>query len=389
MVLAAALCFVASPALRAEEKETAAPAGVDTVHVLQKDGKALARKGEIVEETAAKVVLKTADGLKPYKREEIQRVEYGGEPQGFRQAELLMNRNDPEAAAKALKLLADECEAGKQRALFKPRALLLQGRALVAAGKFDEAGDAFQAAIKANPKGPLLREATREGVRAYNRGRNTGKSTPLASEAKKSFADAELPEVTQDEAQLLLAESYEAAGKAAEARSIYNLLTNSKDPQVKGRGSLGAARAAFIGKDIDRAESQFRQILSDKDVERSVQCGAARGLGDAILSRPGAAKDFQKLRAAAKAYAEAVSVRAPARGEPTDDREAALHEGAKVYDLLAELGGDKDGKAKEAYAAIAKQWREDLVRLYKTSPYARENEQKLAKAPDAGGETPK
>lgn len=383
----------AAPSLRAQEekKDDGGPppspgSGVDTVLILGKDGKASPRKGEIVEETAAKIMLKTADGVKPFKREEIQRVEYGGEPMGFRQAEILMNKNDPEAAAKAYKAVADECDAGKQRAIFKPRAFVLQGRALVAAGNFSDAGQAFEAAIKANPKGPLLRDATREGVRAYIRGNNAAKASAIATEAKKSFSEAELPEVAQDEAQLLLAEAYEASGKAAEARSAYNLLTNSRDPQVKGRASLGAARSALISNDVARAASQFKNILSDDKVERSVRCGAARGLGDAIMKQPGIAKDYAKLREAAKAYADALAVHFPARGEPSEDREAALHEGAKVYDLLAEVSGsDKDGKAREAFTTNARQLREELLRLYKTSPFAKENEQKLLKAPEPAG----
>ena len=70
----------------------------------------------------------------------------------------------------------------------------------------------------------------------------------------------------------------------------------------------------------------FRTILGEKDVERSVRCGAARGLGDAFMMRPGTAKDFQKLRAAARAYSDALAVHFPARGEPTEDREASYYD---------------------------------------------------------------
>jgi hypothetical protein len=381
---------LAAPA-RADEKPADAPApaesGVDTVHVLTKDGKTTARKGEIVEELVSKVLLKSGGDAKPIKRDEIARIDYGGEPTAMRQAQVYLQKNDAEGAAKAFGDAVKEIESGKARGIFKPHALLGQGRALALSGKFAEAAEAFQGALKAQANWVLLRDATRECVRSLIRAGDAKKALQIATDAKAKFKDAELPEEAQDEAQLLKAEALEASGQPGEARSIYTLLTNSRDPKVKGRAALGAARAAFAGKDIERAEAQYRQIIGEKDVERSVRCGAARGLGDAIMSRPGAAKDFQKLRAAAAAYAQAVAVHFPARGEQTQDREGALHEGAKVYDALAELSaGEKDAKARELYASIARQLREELVRLYKTSQYRAENEQKLAKAGPAEGE---
>src|SRR5438067_916297 len=66
-----ALLFAASPLARADEgKEEKKPAeakeesGADTVWVTTKEGKQIARKGEIVEEKVSGVRLKTGDGEK-------------------------------------------------------------------------------------------------------------------------------------------------------------------------------------------------------------------------------------------------------------------------------------------------------------------------------------
>jgi hypothetical protein len=248
----------------------------------------------------------------------------------------------------------------------------------------------FEGAAKALPGSIWVREAYREAVRALIRAKSPSKALALAGEAPKAFEAAEFPAEAQDEAKLLRAEALEASGQAGDARSIYNVLTNSKDVKVRGRALLGAARAAYQANDKARAESQFRAILDEKDVERSVRCGAARGLGDALLSKPGTEKDYPKLRAVADVYAKALAVHFPARGEPTDDREASLHQGAIVYDMLADLCKDpKDARAAELWKQTAKQLREELLKLYKSSPYRAENEKRLAQAAGSAPETPK
>lgn len=384
VALLLALVFgVVAPAARAQDsKPEAAETGTDSVVVNAKDGKQITRKGEIVEETAAKVVLKLSDGkTSTIKREEIARVEYGGQPTGLIKGELETGKNNFDLAANEFGRVAAEIDAGKGRQIWKPRALIAQGRALVSAGKFEDAGKAFVAAAKALPTSIWVREAYREGVRALIRAKNPGEALKFAGDAPAAFKAAEFPDEAQDEAKLLRAEALEASGQAGDARSIYNVLTNSKDVKVRGRALLGAARAAMAQKDTTRAEAQFRAILDEKDVERSVRCGAARGLGDALLSKPGTDKDYAKLRAVAATYAQALAVHSPARGEPTEDREAALHQGALVYDMLAALCKDaKDARARELWTENAKQLRQELVRLYKNSPYRPENEKKLASA---------
>lgn len=358
-----------------EPPKEEATTGADTVVVNTKEGKTLAKKGEIVAETAAKVVIKIGGKETTIKREEINRVDYGGTGV-FGQAEGQLSKGDYEFASSSFKKIVDDASL---RAVLRQRALVGYGRALAGSGKFDEAAAAYQQAAKAT--GTMVREAVRECVRALIRGKSAAKALAIANEAKATYKDAELPEEAQDEAQLLKAEALEASGNAGEARSIYNLLTNSRDPKVRGRAALGAARAAFAGKEHDRAAGMYLKILDEKDIERSVRCGAARGLGDVLVQKLAGAKDFQKLRAAASAYAQALAVHSPARGEETLDREAALNEGAKVYDTLAELcTGDKDGKGRELYESLAKQYREELVKLYKTSPYRQEAELKLAKS---------
>jgi tetratricopeptide (TPR) repeat protein len=380
LALLLALAALAGPALapraaRAQEGEDASAGSVDVVYLT--NGKK--RSGEIVEEFAVRVKIKVAgDQIETIKREDIARVEYKDRPSEFRQADMALAKGDAESAVAALKAAVEGCDGGRVRPLFKAQALLRLGRALVAWGKYDDAAEAFKAACNAAPAGPYLRDAIREGVRAYVRGGNAKKGIELAEAAKDMLKKAELGDDALDEASLLKNEALEASGKVEEARMGYSLLTNSRDPRVRGRASLGAARGALAAKDIERAESKFREIIDDKDVERSVKCGAARGLGDAILARPGARKDVEKLRAAAAAYAQALAVAFPARDEPTGDREGALAACADVYDALAGLSkGEKETKARDLYKAMAQQLREELVRLYKNSPLRAEVEQKL------------
>ena len=388
LALALGLALPAALAPRTACAEDKEESGTDTVYTVNKEGKTIAKKGEIVEDAYAKIVLKQGEKNVTIKREEIQRIEYGGLPSGLNQADgLLAKGNDFDAAAAAYRKVAEDSGT---RAIFKMRAFIGLGRALAGAGKFEDAAAAYQSAIKA-PTGNLLLDAVRECVRSLNRGKMGAKALVVAREAKATFRSADLPEEAQDWAQLLEAESLEASGQAGEARSKYNVLTNSKDPKVKGTASLGVARTAFDSKEYDRAEGAFRSILDQKDIERSVRCGAAVGLGNVLVKKLGNAKDFQKLRAAATAYAQALAVHFPGRGEPTDSREQALHECAKVYDALADLCvGEKDAKGKELYQSEARQLREELVRLYKTSQFRQENEQKLAKGPqEPSAETPK
>lgn len=371
-----------APQMASAQEADKQESGADAVVVNLKDGKQATRKGEIVEETAAKVTLKAGDGkTTAIKRDEIAKIEYGGEPVGLRKAELSIGRSDFEGAARECKRVADEIDAGKGRAIWKPRALLKAGGAFVQAGQFEAAAEAYQAAAKSMPTSIWVREAYREGVRAWIRAKNAGKALAMAKEAPAAYKGAEYPDEAQDEAKLLSAEALEANGQTADARSIYNVLTNSKDLKVRGRAMLGAAKMAYAAKDTARAEAQFRAIMEDPNVERSVRCGAARWYGEALLAKPGTDKDYVKLRGVASAFSSATAVHSPARGEATDDREAALHQGAIVYDMLAELSKDpKDARAKELWQATAKQWREELVKLYKTSPYAAENTKKLAQA---------
>lgn len=359
--------------VRAQDAEAAA-GSADVIFLV--GGKR--RTGEILEEHAMRVKIKASDQTQTLKREEIARVEYRDAPPQLKEAERALAKGDAEAAVKALRDGLAAVEAGKHRPLHKPHVLLALGRALLAAQKFAEAGESFVACAETAPSGPSIREAVREGVRAFIRAAEYRKAREFAEKSKEKLKSAELPEEAQDEANLLRAEALEAEGKVDEARQVYNLLTNSRDGRVRGRASLGAARGALQSKDFSRAESKFREILADKDAERSVKCGAARGLGDVILAQPGAKKDYVKLRMAADAYARALAVEFPARDEPTVDREAALAAGADVYDALAALAqGDKEAKARELYAALAQQYREELLRLYKTSALRADVEAKL------------
>lgn len=367
-----ALC--AAPSLAQQDEEEGAAGTADVIHLT--NGKR--RTGEIEEEFATKVRIKIQGAIENVKREEIARIEYRERPAQFNETDSAIRRGDGEGAVKAAQSAVTACEAGKARPIFKSHSLLRLGRALVCAQKYGDAGDAFLACCSAAPAGPNLREAVREGARAYIRADRAKEASDLAEKAKDWMKKAELSDEAIDEAGLVGAEALEAQGKMEDARMAYSLLTNSKDPRVKGRASLGAARGALASKDIERAEGKFREILADKDIERSVKCGAARGLGDAIMARPGAKKDLEKLRSAATAYAQALAVAFPGRDEPTSDREAALAADAEVYDLLVALSsGEKDQKARELYQNMARQLREELVRLYKNSPLRAEAEQKL------------
>jgi hypothetical protein len=382
LALAAALAIpalAAGPA-RAQDEE-AAPGTADVVHLA--DGKK--RTGEIEEEFATKVRMKVQGQTVVVKREDIARIEYRDFPPQFGEVERAIARGDGDAAAKAAQGAVEAADGGKLRPLFKAPSLLRLGRALIAAQKYGDAGDAFLACCNAAPAGPCLRDAVREGARAYIRSGDAKKASDFIEKAKDWVKKAELPDEAVDEVSLLGAEAMEALGKMDDARMAYSLLTNSKDARVRGRASLGAARGALQSKDVERAEGKFKEILADKDVERSVKCGAARGLGDAILARPGAKKEPEKLRAAASAYAQALAVAFPGRDEPTADREAALVSAADVYETLASLSaGEKESKARELYQTMARQLREELVRLYKNSPLRAEVEQKLGTAAATG-----
>jgi hypothetical protein len=99
------------------------------------------------------------------------------------------------------------------------------------------------------------------------------------------------------------------------------------------------------------------------------------------MAKPNAKKDLDLLRQAAAAYAQATAVAFPAKTEASEDREAALAKGADVYDAIAALCvGDKEAKGRELYVSIARQYREELLRLYKSSSFRAEVEQKLGAA---------
>ncbi len=266
-LLIAALALAVAPVIaRADDENTPPPGGsaedegavagtADIVHLT--NGKK--RSGEVIEERATKIKIKSARGdVSEIKREEIARIDYKGRPSEIGEGDKLLNRGDADGAAKAYRRAAEAADSGRVRALWKPLALYLAGKAEIRAGRFAEAGAAFAEAVKAAPDGWDVREATREAVRAFARANDGRRALEVAEAAQAGFQAAGLPQDAKDEAKLLRAEALEAAGRAADAQSEYNLLTNSKDPKTAARAELGVARGYLVAKDADRAEQRFK-----------------------------------------------------------------------------------------------------------------------------------
>jgi hypothetical protein len=152
MVLTIALGFGSvAPSVGADEpekKDEQKPengkpeSGADSVVVKTKEGNQLTRKGEIVEETAAKIVLNLADGkTSTIKRDEIVRIEYGGQPIGMVKGDIALGKNDHEGAAKeynAAGLEAARSHCGGSRVL--PGEQVRRGRRAVRGGRQGLAG---------------------------------------------------------------------------------------------------------------------------------------------------------------------------------------------------------------------------------------------------------
>src|SRR5688572_25505835 len=90
VALAALLAVNLTAAVAQDKDDKKEDTGPDTVHVFKDKERTqtIARKGEITDETPGGVKLKTSDGEKQIKREDIKDVVYGAMPPSMTKAEL-------------------------------------------------------------------------------------------------------------------------------------------------------------------------------------------------------------------------------------------------------------------------------------------------------------
>jgi hypothetical protein len=263
------------------------------------------------------------------------------------------------------------------RPIFYQHALWGEAQTFAEEGDSKEAGVAIANLIKAFPESWYLQEALLLKVRLA--GEDPAAFDAAATEAIKQAGAAGAGSEIGDQINLLKAENLVRKGSADEAQKVYASLRGSSVKRVADASKLAMAMIQ-LDKDPVQAKITFNDLLNTSK-DRMILCGAARGLGDALVKEMKGDKTMDGLRLALESYLRAEVVYFPARGDPTEAHQAALLSGAQCSEQISQMASKdkKSSKVQEGFRTLAKDLYKELKAVYPKSEGARKSEAALSR----------
>jgi tetratricopeptide (TPR) repeat protein len=286
--------------------------------------------------------------------------------EGYEAARDLVNQGKlEEALGEFQDLLKPEA---KLRSLVKQNVQFQMGTLLLRTGKYDDSISAYKALLKDFPKSRFLPEIGENFVLAYGAKGDLEGAKKALEELNTGAVAAGVESNFSAVTAVLRGRVLEQQKKWSEAFSAYNAAaaTSGVTALASAQARLGQGRCQIAQGKSSEAETLFRKITGE-DAPNAVLAGAWNGLADLTKADGRAKKDAGILTDALYMYLRGIVQYGPIPGESTGEYERAMAGAAECFDLLSQVEGNKEIKAR--YARSRDERRAQLQKEFPNSPY--------------------